>query len=219
MRHTWFSLIIGGFFTYATLYACNQTQVQRMLTVKNLRASQKAMFLNWPILSLLSLSTCFSGLAMYAYYAKCDPVKSGEITSRDQLMPTFVVDAMGQWPGLSGIFVSGIFSASLSSVSAAMNSLAAVTLEDYIKPLYSYIKGKQLKETKSTLPSKITAFLYGLVCVGVAFLAQYLGGILQVSLSIFGAVGGPLFGMFTLGMFTLRGNQRVKQTFFKLNLI
>lgn len=48
-------------------------------------------------------------------------------------MPKFVVDAMGQWPGLSGIFVSGIFSASLSSVSAAMNSLAAVTLEDYIK--------------------------------------------------------------------------------------
>lgn len=48
-------------------------------------------------------------------------------------MPLFVVDAMGKFPGLPGIFVSGIFSASLSSVSAAMNSLAAVTLEDYIK--------------------------------------------------------------------------------------
>lgn len=47
---------------------------------------------------------------MYAYYAKSDPIKNGEITSRDQLMPTFVVDAMGQWPGLSGIFVPGIFS-------------------------------------------------------------------------------------------------------------
>ncbi|XP_055312410.1 putative sodium-dependent multivitamin transporter isoform X2 [Sitodiplosis mosellana] len=208
VRHTWFSLIIGGFFTYSTIYACNQTQVQRMLTVKNLKASQKAMFLNWPILSLLSLSTCFSGLCLYAYYAKCDPLLHGDITSRDQLMPRFVVDAMGHWPGLSGIFVSGIFSASLSSVSAAQNSLAAVTLEDYIKPLYSYIKGKPLKETKSTLPSKIIAFLYGLVCIGVAFLAQYFGGILQLSLSIFGAVGGPLLGMFSLGMFTLRGNQR-----------
>lgn len=105
------------------------------------------------------------------------------------------------------------------------------------QPLYTYVKGKPLKETKSTLPSKITAFLYGLVCVGVAFLgktrssvhvlesmeqqfknvikisAQYLGGILQVSLSIFGAVGGPLMGMFTLGMFTLKGNQRVKSIY------
>lgn len=53
-----------------------------------------------------------------------------------QLMPLFVVDAMESMPGLPGIFVSGIFSASLSSVSAAMNSLAAVTLEDYIKVLF-----------------------------------------------------------------------------------
>lgn len=48
-------------------------------------------------------------------------------------MPLFVVDAMGAYPGLSGLFVSGIFSASLSTVSAAVNSLAAVTLEDYLK--------------------------------------------------------------------------------------
>lgn len=48
-------------------------------------------------------------------------------------MPFYVVDTMGHWPGLSGLFVSGIFSASLSTVSAAVNSLAAVTLEDYLK--------------------------------------------------------------------------------------
>lgn len=53
-------------------------------------------------------------------------------------MPLFVLDAMGNMPGLPGIFVSGIFSASLSTISAAVNSLAAVTLEDYIKVLSSY---------------------------------------------------------------------------------
>ena len=41
---------------------------------------------------------------------------------------------MGGYPGLSGLFVAGIFSGSLSTVSSAINSLAAVTLEDYVKP-------------------------------------------------------------------------------------
>lgn len=152
-RHTWFSLIIGGGFTYLSLYAVNQTQVQRLLTVKDLKASQKAMWWNWPILSCLSLSTSFSGLAIYYLYHSCDPLLQGRVSSRDQvskqlnvvsdqfieinwllqLMPLFVVDAMGAYPGLPGLFVSGIFSASLSTVSAAVNSLAAVTLEDYIK--------------------------------------------------------------------------------------
>lgn len=207
-RHTWFSLIIGGGFTYLSLYAVNQTQVQRLLTVKDLKASQKAMWWNWPILSCLSLSTSFSGLAIYYLYHSCDPLLQGRVSSRDQLMPLFVVDAMGAYPGLPGLFVSGIFSASLSTVSAAVNSLAAVTLEDYIKPLYQHIKKRPLPETKSTLPSKITAMLYGILCIGVAFSAQLLGGVLQASLTVFGVVGGPLFGLFTLGMFSPRANQR-----------
>lgn len=91
------------------------------------------MLINWPILSLLSFSTAFCGLCLYYYYAKCDPLLDNRIKSRDQLMPLFALDEMGDWPGLPGIFVSGIFSASLSTISAAMNSLAAVTLEDYIK--------------------------------------------------------------------------------------
>lgn len=48
-------------------------------------------------------------------------------------MPLYVVDAIGHIPGLSGLFVAGIFSASLSTVSASLNSLAAVTIEDYCK--------------------------------------------------------------------------------------
>lgn len=52
--------------------------------------------------------------------------------------------------------------------------------------------------------------LYGIICIGVAFGAQLLGGVLQASLTVFGVVGGPLFGLFTLGMFAPRANQRVR---------
>jgi len=48
-------------------------------------------------------------------------------------MPIYVVDSLKNIPGLAGLFVAGIFSGSLSTVSSAVNSLAAVTLEDYVK--------------------------------------------------------------------------------------
>lgn len=61
-----------------------------------------------------------------------------------------------------------------------------------------------------TFYTKIVAFVFGLACVGLAFLAQHLGGVLQISLTIFGVVGGPLLGIFTLGMFTTGANEKVR---------
>ncbi|XP_055377494.1 putative sodium-dependent multivitamin transporter isoform X2 [Condylostylus longicornis] len=207
-RHTWWSLIIGGMVTYLSLYGVNQVQIQRLLTVRNLKSSQSSLWMNIPILSLLSFSTSFSGLAIYYYYRKCDPYLEKRINSRDQIMPLFVLDTMGDYPGLSGLFVSGIFSASLSTVSSAVSSLAAVTLEDYFKPLYRCVKKNTIHDDHSSLSSKIMACVYGFVCIGLAFVAQSMGGVLQASLTIFGIVGGPLLALFTLGMCTTRANQK-----------
>lgn len=57
--------------------------------------------------------------------------------------------------------------------------------------------------------TKLAACAYGLVFLALAFLAEHLGGVLQAALTIFGAVGGPLFGVFTLGMFTTYANEGV----------
>lgn len=181
--------------------------------MKDLKQAQTALWLNWPILSALSFSTSFSGLAMYSRYYNCDPVNASYIGSVDQLMPYYVVDTMGHIPGLSGLFVAGIFSASLSTVSASLNSLAAVTIEDYYKPLYKHYFNKTLSPNQQSTQSKIIAFVYGIVCLVVAFLAQFLGGVLQAALTIFGVVGGPLLGLFSLGMFTTTANQKVLRSY------
>lgn len=149
-------------------------------------------------------------------------------------MPFYVVDTMGKIPGLSGLFVAGIFSATLSTVSAAINSLAAVTIEDYYKvptentlqiyysliktvliiiclqPLYLMIFKKSLSEKKTVVQSKMIALFVGLLCLVMAFLAQLLGNILQASLTIFGVIGGPLLALFSLGMFTTTANEKVR---------
>ncbi|CAK1546081.1 unnamed protein product [Leptosia nina] len=195
-RHTWWSLIIGGFIMYLSLYAVNHTQVQRLLTVSTLSRSQQCMWWSWPVLSVLSIVTCVSGLAIYAVYKDCDPYASGQIVAIDQLMPYYVVDAMRSVPGLAGLFVAGIFSASLSTISASCNALAAVTLTDYVS------RWCNINELYVPWVTKIAACGYGLLFLALAFLAEYLGGVLQAAFTIFSAVGGPLFGVFTLGMFT-----------------
>lgn len=102
VRHSWLSLIIGGMFTYLSLYAVNQVQVQRLLTVKSLEAAQRALWWNWPILSALSLTTSFSGLIIYYFYQHCDPLLSKRISSRDQNMAIYIMDALGHIPGVAG---------------------------------------------------------------------------------------------------------------------
>lgn len=48
----------------------------------------------------------------------------------------------------------------------------------------------------------ITALIYGLITTAMGFVAQYLGElVLQIALSIFGFVGGPLTAVLALGLF------------------
>ncbi|KZC10078.1 PREDICTED: putative sodium-dependent multivitamin transporter [Dufourea novaeangliae] len=207
VRHTWWSLTFGGFFTYLSLYGGNQVQVQRMLTIGDVGGAQAALWWSWLLTSVMSLSLCFSGLAIYANYHGCDPLTAGRINSNDQLMPLYVMDMLSDYPGVPGLFIAGIFSAGLSTISATVNSLAAVVLEDFIKPVYR-VRGKEITQTGSIIVSKLLAIVVGLACIALAFMGRYLGGLLQAALTIFGVVGGPVFGLFTLGMFTELGNQR-----------
>lgn len=174
---------------------------------RSLKSARAALWINWPILTALSVITCFSGLAIYSKYHDCDPVKDKKITP-DMLMPYYVMDTMSGYPGIPGLFIAGIFSAGLSTISAALNSLSAMTLEDYIKPMYFSCSGNELSPKKSLIWGKVFAFLLGLASIALAFGAQYLGGVLQASLTIFGVVGGPLLGLFTLGMLCESANQR-----------
>jgi len=77
VRHTWWSLLIGGAFTYVSVYGTNQVQVQRYLTMNDHGAAVKTLWFSWPVTAFLSLSTCFAGLAVFAKYKDCDPIKLG----------------------------------------------------------------------------------------------------------------------------------------------
>lgn len=112
---------------------------------------------------------------------------------------------LGSYPGLPGLFIAGVFSGALSTVSSFVNSLAAVTLEDYLKP---YLWKRGIKDESAARVSKFLALFYGILCIFLTYVVSKMAGILQASLTIFGVVGGPLLGLFSLGMMTRTCNAR-----------
>ncbi|XP_023138072.2 sodium-coupled monocarboxylate transporter 1 [Amphiprion ocellaris] len=193
-RHTFWTVTVGGTFIWISVYGINQAQVQRYISCKSITHARLSLYIN--LLGLWSILFCsvFAGLCLYSVYKHCDPWNTGLVSAPDQLMPYLVMDILGDYPGLPGLFVAAAYSGSLSTVSSSINALAAVTVEDLIKP-YRNISEKHLSWI-----SKGLSFLYGVLCIGMAGLASLMGGILQATISIFGIIGGPLLGLFTLGI-------------------
>ncbi|XP_022088056.1 sodium-coupled monocarboxylate transporter 1-like [Acanthaster planci] len=199
IRHTFWSVVVGGCFTWTATYGVNQSQVQRYLTVGNLRRSRISLYLATVGMVIVVSCACSAGLVMYSYYAnqRCDPYTSNQIDQTDQLIPIFVMELFGGLPGLPGLFTSSVFSAALSTVSSGLNSLAAVTAEDLVRPCF-----KKMQEERYTLVTKGIAMGFGLLSLLVAYIVSLLNkGVLQLALSLFGMTGGPLMGVFSLGMF------------------
>ncbi|XP_054011850.1 putative sodium-dependent multivitamin transporter [Hylaeus anthracinus] len=206
IRHTWWCMLIGGTTLFLSLYAVNQVQVQRLLAAKSTKAAQNALILSGPITLSLGSLTAFSGLVLYAIYKDCDPLMSGQISSFDKIVPFFAADKMSRFPGTSGLFIAGVFSASLSTISAALNSLAAVELEDYVKPVCNKL-GVHIPDERATLIGKVLVVANGLVCLALAYLCKAIENMVEAAVGITGAIAGPLLGIFTLGMFFESANE------------
>ncbi|XP_035685240.1 sodium-coupled monocarboxylate transporter 1-like [Branchiostoma floridae] len=195
VRHTTWNILVGGTFFRCAMYAVNQAQVQRYLSCPSIKKAQQALY--WNILGLIMFIffAVLSGMVMYARYFNCDPKTMGYIQNSDQMMPYFVMDILSQFPGMPGLFTSCVFSAALSTMSSGLNALAAVALEDFVKPCFP-----NLSDERYTWISKVLAMAFGLLTILMAFIASYLGPVFSAVISLFGMIGGPILGIFVLGM-------------------
>ncbi|XP_062403127.1 sodium-coupled monocarboxylate transporter 2 [Sardina pilchardus] len=194
-RHTFWTISIGGTFTWLGIYGVNQSTIQRCISCRTETHARLALYFN--LLGLLVILVCavFSGLIMYAYFENCDPWTEGLVQAPDQLMPYFVMEILGAYPGLPGLFVACAFSGTLSTVAASINALATVTYEDFVSQCCENISN----QTAAWI-SKGLCIVFGVCCTSMAIAASYMGGIVQAALSIHGMCGGPMLGLFSLGI-------------------
>ncbi|XP_004454331.2 sodium-coupled monocarboxylate transporter 2 [Dasypus novemcinctus] len=194
-RHTFWTISVGGTFTWLGIYGVNQSTIQRCISCKTEKHAKLALYFN--LLGLWIIVSCavFSGLIMYSHFKDCDPWTSGVVSAPDQLMPYFVLEIFDTMPGLPGLFLTCAFSGTLSTVASSINALATVTFEDFVKGCFPHLSDKL-----STWISKGLCILFGVICTSMAVAAPLLGAIIQAALSIHGMCGGPMLGLFSLGI-------------------
>ena len=79
-------------------------------------------------------------------------------------------------PCIPGLFVAGVFSGALSTVSSGLNSLAAVVLQD----MFISACNMKFDEKKKTIITKSLAVGFGILSYVFVFMVKYLPGVLEV---------------------------------------
>ncbi|PIK42268.1 putative sodium-coupled monocarboxylate transporter 1-like [Apostichopus japonicus] len=202
-RHTTWSLIVGGIFLNLAFLGPNQMSIKKYKTALTESKAKKAVWIGMLLCGAFQILAVFAGIAMFSFYKHCDPLSSGQLKRSAELLPHFIVDMFSSVPGLPGLLVSAIFSASMSSSSAGIYSLALTTFDDFIK-----LRWKEMSPFKSTILIKSLSCFYGLLCMSGAFAISQVNSILQTVLSWAGILGGPVLGVFTLGFFSSRSNSK-----------
>src|SRR2546430_12857728 len=194
----WAGLLGGTFLTMAS-HGTDQLLVQRLLTCRNKRESQKALILSGFVVLFQFTLFLTIGVMLYVYY-KSSPLTT-KLASNDEIFPTFIVQRLPH--GISGLVIAAIFAAAMSNLSGSPNSLSSSTVLDFYKPL---IKPQATDGELLKLSRWLTA-AWGIVLIGIAMLASSWGSVFTTGLTIASLVYGPMLGAFLLGVLTKRANQ------------
>ena len=206
----WFSLdpavrvTVFGSVIYVTLEgicgaASDQTHVQRYMATGSLKAARRSMIANILAGLAVVLTLWITGLALLGYVqqaARTLPAHINVGPGADSVFPYFIAYVLP--PGISGLVVSAMFAAGMSSVDSGVNSITAVVSRDF---LHRFGKLPDSRRARTRL-AKIMAFSIGTIVVAVGSLIDNVpGNIWAVGQKTSGLLSTPLFALFLFALF------------------
>lgn len=208
-------MLLGGLFLYLSYYGTDQTQAQRLLSARDEGTIKKLLMANGLLRFPVVLVYCVMGLII-GYLVSNIPefYESIQETTRihypgeyaksgfkpDLMIPVFITNYLPN--GLIGILMVGVMSAAMSSLSSTINSLSAVTIEDFFNSGEKKLEGKRYM-----FISKGLVVFWGSVCI----LAAYLFGnsqstVIELINAISSLFFGPILAAFILAIFFRKVN-------------
>lgn len=199
-RLTFIVMAINGAFYAVQKYGTDQTVVQRYLTARTDRSAIKASMMGILLTVPVWMLFMFIGTALFVFY-KQNPLPDG--IKAEAVFPYFIMQELP--PGIIGLILAAMISAAICSLSADLNSLAAVGIEDYYK------KMKPGKSDKHYLKaSKLLVVLSGIITLLIALVYVKAGGegVLGIVFTLYAIFSGGIVGIFLLGLFSARANNQ-----------
>ncbi|XP_058797264.1 sodium-coupled monocarboxylate transporter 2-like [Phymastichus coffea] len=197
-RDSFWIIIVGTTFGFLTRFAFGQKFVQRYLAIEKESEMKKAIFLTTIGWGILQTACIFLGLIMYAHYHGCDPLKAKIIKESDQTLPYYVMDVSGHLFGLPGIFIAGLVSSALSTMSASLNTLSGLIYSTFVD---KWIPENHKKDSTAANVMKVLSIIIGAITIGLIFIIERLGTVFEMAMSLFSAVEGVILGLFLSGLF------------------
>jgi SSS family transporter len=183
-------MVIGGFFLYASYYGTDQSQVQRLLSAKDIKTTKNILLVNglfrFPVTFLYSIMGLIIGTFAFATPEFINLIPADK---PDLMIPIFIRDYLPH--GLIGLLIVAILSAAMSSLSSTINSLSAVTTEDLL------VAGKEVDDKTYVRYSKLTSVFWGVVTILLAFVTGDIAKTVIEAINKIGSVFyGPIFATF-----------------------
>lgn len=121
--------VIGGLSNALLTYTSDQSVVQKYLTVKDTKGTQRGLWLN----GLLTIPITFLffgiGTALYVFFRQQPELLNVGMSNTDSIYPHYM---MCQLPvGVSGLLIAAVFAAAMSTLASNINSATTVLSEDF----------------------------------------------------------------------------------------
>jgi len=201
-RLTFVVMVLNGIFYGIQKYGTDQTIVQRYLAARSdreaIRASLFGVLLCVPVWALFM----FIGSLLYGYYSSSVAELPADIRA-DAVFPLFIMTELPV--GITGLIFAGLTAAAFSSLDSDLNSLAAVTVEDYYKRLR-----KGVSDHQALRFSRYMVVVFGAAAIAIAMYYVHADSetVLAVIFTFYAIFSGGIAGLFLLGVLTRRANKQ-----------
>jgi len=199
---TFWVMAINGVFYAIQKYGTDQTIVQRYLTAKSdrdaVRASLIGVLLTVPVWALFM----FIGTGLFSFYRlSSTPLPEG--IKPDAVFPHFILTQLPV--GVTGLIISALTAAAISSLDSDINCLSAVTVQDF----YARFK-KDATDRQKLIFGKwmVVASGIGALLVATIYVLMEGKGVLGIIFTLYAIFSGGIAGMFLLGLFSKRANKK-----------